>query len=135
MSTTNKGDMTTNSGEPFFKNPDDVSLVYNQYVSPLMGRAVPMISLDEANAKVAPLVEERDRWLWEYQNLCKFANDYEVRIAELEAALRGLTDKLERISNSQEFNFMFSLAFVHGHAYKGESWELELQNAREVLEK
>jgi len=38
---------------------------------------LPYLSLTEHEARLKELREERDKWKDEYENLCKFANDYE----------------------------------------------------------
>jgi hypothetical protein len=37
---------------------------------------------------------ERDKWRDEYQNLCKFATDYEDKCVRLEAMLQKIVDKV-----------------------------------------
>ena len=41
----------------------------------------------ELTARADQLERERDHWKWEYENLCKFANDYEARAEKAEADL------------------------------------------------
>jgi septal ring factor EnvC (AmiA/AmiB activator) len=47
-------------------------------------------------AQLESVTRERDKWKWEYENLCKFATDFEQQRDTLRAQLAQATEALER---------------------------------------
>jgi hypothetical protein len=47
--------------------------------------------------EVAALTAERDNWKWEYENLCKFASDYQNEAERLKCAMERLTNREARV--------------------------------------
>lgn len=52
-------------------------------------------------------------------------------VKELENALRELVDKLDAVED--EIKGLTTLAWAHGHRYKGPSYGKALEHAKEVL--
>lgn len=57
-----------------------------------------------------------------------------LRRKDIEAAARALLEKLVRITASKEFLSVFTLAYVHGEEYSGETYEEEIASLKEALD-
>ena len=61
-------------------------------------------------------------------------NEARARVAKLEAALKGLVERLDEINAHPEFKSVWTLHYVHGGRYGGPSWVEPLEAARIALE-
>lgn len=57
------------------------------------------------------------------------------RISTLEAALRGLVDKLTLVHADERYKAVWTLSMIHGVPYNGPQYKDELEIARKALGK
>ena len=79
----------------------------------------------EHGEEITKLKKERDKWKWEYENLCKFANDFEDRAAKAEAKV-----EVARREGGEKALSKMAL-HLESHASSG---EVDYQMARGLLQ-